>query len=69
LPQPLNKLVGSPNLSCSLLLKAYKSDFLTPQKITGFWAMKASYHWEEPSTFHSSNLEGECGVEDEEEVL
>uniref|UniRef100_A0A915JAL7 Uncharacterized protein n=1 Tax=Romanomermis culicivorax TaxID=13658 RepID=A0A915JAL7_ROMCU len=50
------------NLICRI-----QSDFLTPQKVTGFWARKASRCWEEPTTFHSSNLKGECGVEDEEE--
>uniref|UniRef100_A0A915L1P0 Lon proteolytic domain-containing protein n=1 Tax=Romanomermis culicivorax TaxID=13658 RepID=A0A915L1P0_ROMCU len=44
-----------------------RSDFLTPQQITGFWARDASCRREEPTTFYSSNLKGECGVEDEEE--
>uniref|UniRef100_A0A915L7N5 Uncharacterized protein n=1 Tax=Romanomermis culicivorax TaxID=13658 RepID=A0A915L7N5_ROMCU len=43
-----------------------RSDFLTPQQIIGFRAGEASHHWQEPSTFYSSNLEGECCVEDEE---
>uniref|UniRef100_A0A915J815 Uncharacterized protein n=1 Tax=Romanomermis culicivorax TaxID=13658 RepID=A0A915J815_ROMCU len=44
-----------------------RSDFLTPQQITLFWAREASRRGEEPTTFYSRNLNRECGVEDEEE--
>uniref|UniRef100_A0A915KK05 Uncharacterized protein n=1 Tax=Romanomermis culicivorax TaxID=13658 RepID=A0A915KK05_ROMCU len=45
-----------------------RSDLLT-QQITGFWEREASQHREEPTISYSSHLEGECGVEDEEEPL
>uniref|UniRef100_A0A915HJ87 Uncharacterized protein n=1 Tax=Romanomermis culicivorax TaxID=13658 RepID=A0A915HJ87_ROMCU len=48
-------------------LSFVRSDLITPQQIIGFWAREVSHQREDPTTFYSSSLEGECGVEDEEE--
>uniref|UniRef100_A0A915KG75 Uncharacterized protein n=1 Tax=Romanomermis culicivorax TaxID=13658 RepID=A0A915KG75_ROMCU len=45
-----------------------QSDLITKQQIIGFWAREVIHQWEDPATFYSSNLKGECGVEDEEEA-
>uniref|UniRef100_A0A915L5V9 Uncharacterized protein n=1 Tax=Romanomermis culicivorax TaxID=13658 RepID=A0A915L5V9_ROMCU len=59
------------NLLMDLTLGNHKlmpqSGLITPQHIIGFWAREVNHQWEDRTTFVSSNLKGECNVEDEEE--
>uniref|UniRef100_A0A915K2H1 NR LBD domain-containing protein n=1 Tax=Romanomermis culicivorax TaxID=13658 RepID=A0A915K2H1_ROMCU len=48
-------------------LSFVRSDLITPQQIIRFWAGEVSHQREDLTTCYSSNLEGKCGVEDEEE--
>uniref|UniRef100_A0A915KD85 Uncharacterized protein n=1 Tax=Romanomermis culicivorax TaxID=13658 RepID=A0A915KD85_ROMCU len=65
----IEECYGETRTNSSIVFTIFRSisDFFTPQQITGFWAREANHRWEEPTTFYSSNLKGECGVEDKEE--